>query len=334
MAFFLWLPALLLAALSDPSAASAGTSICNDTGALHQLAVTARTDGSWITQGWQALAPGDCVDPLPEGYEGRFFYFRAESPGHQFRDDSIRFCTKAGPFRAGGSGDCNARGYREQAFARARISTDSQKIALSSRSQASVAAPDTDAAGSTPYAAEVVLQGCSPEQDGSPAACRFVGGGMEIRATAGKPAAAPVFAFLLTLQRGAPLAVEGELISSFVSHGDLDLHSAALRQPNHHDRLLKRMQGRWVSAADPGDSFTLSGAVRQVSYRGSAMAPEFVSVQDGCRGTSTAGDFLLARDSERGTSLCYRIQSLSSDELSLIYLPRGTRLVYRRLPEG
>ncbi|UWQ42623.1 DUF1036 domain-containing protein [Leisingera aquaemixtae] len=334
MAFFLWLPALLLAALSEPAAASAGTSICNDTGALHQLAVTARTDGSWITQGWQALAPGDCTNPLPEGYQGRFFYFRAESPGYQFRDDSIRFCTKAGPFRAGGSGDCAARGYREQAFARARISTDSQKIPLSSRSQAAAAAPDTDAAGGTPYTAAVVLQGCSPEQEGAPAACRFVGGGMEIRATAGKQAAVPAFAFLMTLQQGAPLAVEGELISSFGSHGDLDLHSAALRQPNRHDRLLRQMQGRWVSAADPGDSFTLSGAVRQVSYRGSAMPPEFVSVLDTCHGAGTAGDFLLARDSERGTGLCYRIQSLGSDELTLIYLPRGTRLVYRRLPEG
>ncbi|UWQ59674.1 DUF1036 domain-containing protein [Leisingera caerulea] len=333
MAFFLWLPALLLAALTDPAAANAGTSICNDTGALHQLAVSVRTEGGWVTEGWQALAPGDCINPLPEGHQGRFFYFRAESPGYQFRDDSIRFCTKSGPFRAGG-GDCAARGYREQAFARVRTAADGQEILLSSRSQAAAAAEHSAAAAATPYAADVVFQGCSQRQPGATVACRFVGDGMEIRAASGETAAAPVFALLMGLQQGALLAVEGELTSFFGSHGELDLHSAALRQPNRHDRILQQMQGKWVSAADPGDSFTIAGAVRQVSYMGSAMPPEFVSVQDSCRGADYAGEFLIARDSERGTSLCYRIHSLSPDELTLIYLPRGNRLVYRRQPEG
>lgn len=331
MAFFLWLPALLLAGLTDLPAANAGTSICNDTGALHQLAVSVRTGGRWVTEGWQTLAPGDCINPLPAGHQDRFFYFRAESPGYQFRDDSIRFCTNSGPFRAG-RGDCAARGYREQAFARVRTAADGEEILLSSRSQAAAAAEHSAAAGK-PYAADVVFQGCSRSQSGATVACRFVGGGMEIRAASGEMAAAPEFAMLMGLQQGAPLTVEGELTSFFGSHGELDLHSAALRNPNRHDLVLQQMQGKWVSAADPGDSFTVSGAVRQVSYMGSAMPPEFISVQDSCRGADYAGDFLIARDSERGTSLCYRIQSLDSDELTLIYLPRGNRLVYRRQPE-
>lgn len=334
MAFFLWLPALLLAALTDLPAAHAATSICNDTGASHQLAVTVRADGGWVTQGWQSLAPSDCINPLPEGHQGRFFYFRAESPGYTFLDDSIRFCTRAGSFRAEGGGDCAARGYREQGFARGLTSVGARQILLSSRTQAEEAAEEPAATDGTPYAADVILQGCSQAAADAAVTCRFVGGGMEIRAEGGGEAAAPAFALLMGLQQGAPLAVRGEMISSFGSYGEMDLHHAALRKPNRQDRILQQMQGKWVSAADPGDGFTIAGAVRQVSYMGSAMPPEFIAVQDSCRGMGYVGDFLMARDSERGTTLCYQIKSLSSDKLTLVYLPRGNRLEYRRQPEG
>lgn len=334
MAVLLWLPALLLAALTDLHAANAGTGICNDTGAVHQLAVTVRGTGGWVTQGWHALAPGGCSNPLPDGYEGRFFYFRAESAGYTFSDDSIRFCTKNGPFRIEGSGDCAARGFLEQGFARARTSDSAQKILLSSRSQPAEPPGRHAAAEETTYTADVTLQGCSRQVEGAAVACRFAREGVEIRALSGKAATAPVFALLMGLEQGAPLTIEGKMISSYGAYGELDLHSAKLRAPTRHDEILQRLQGEWVSAADPGDRFTISGAVRQVSYMGSAMAPEFIAVQDSCDGVDFTADFLMARDSEGGTSLCYQIKSLSSGELTLIYLPRGNRLVYRRLPEG
>ncbi|KIC07301.1 hypothetical protein RA19_24635 [Leisingera sp. ANG-M1] len=330
MALYLWLPALLLAVLLEPLAASAGASICNDTGELHLLAVSTRADSGWVSEGWTRLPPGACTDPVPKGYQGKFFYFRAESPGRQFRDDSIRFCTAPGRFRIDGSKECRSRGYAEKGFAKARTGQTAPRIQLSSRSvRQEPRATDAGSSG-VPFSAQVVFQGCTPMRAEQTVSCRFVGNGMEIGASGRDRKEDTVFSFLQGLQQGALLMIEGEMTSFFGSSGELALHSAALRKPGKFDRILQEMQGEWRLQDDPSDKFTVTGAIRQVTYRGSVMAPEYLSVQSSCRGLGYVGDFLMAWDSEHGASLCYQIKALSSDEMTLIYLPRGTRLVYRR----
>ncbi|WP_264210255.1 DUF1036 domain-containing protein [Leisingera thetidis] len=332
MAKFLWLAGLLLAALLKAPAGEARIRICNDTEALHHLAVAARANGSWVAQGWQPVVPGGCFEPVPDGYQGRFFYFRTESPGYRFRDDSIRFCTAPGRFRAADHGDCAALGYAEQGFAKAVAKPADQRILLSTRSQAVTGSAAEAAPAGLPFAAEVVFQGCKPLATPETVACRFVGGGLEIGSEGRVQVSDPVFTFLLGLLPGAPLAIEGEMTSLFGTSGALDLQSVTPRAPNRFDRMLQQMQGEWLSVRNPKDRFSISGAVRQVSYAGRRMTPEFVSIQESCRGADRTGDFLMAWDSLRGTSLCYRIQSLTSGSMTLVYLPRGIRLDYRRLP--
>ncbi|WP_291728642.1 DUF1036 domain-containing protein [Leisingera sp. F5] len=342
MANWLWPTALLLAALLDLPAAQAGTSICNDTEALHQLAVTLRADGRWVVKGWQQLIPGACAEPVPEGYQGRFFYFRAESPGYRFRDDSVRFCTGQGRFRIEDGSDCSTQGYAEQGFAKAVTGPDQQQILLSTRSKperrkAAVAAAG-DGHDATEdefhYAAEVVFQGCEQQKSPGAVTCRFVGGGMEIGAVGKVRISDPVFTFLLGLVRGTPLAIDGEIVTRFGSFAELDLHSVTPRSPNRFDKMLQHMQGEWRSVQNPKDRIVISGAVRQVRYGGRQMTPEFITIQQSCRGMEFSGDFLMAWDRQSGTRLCYRIKSLTGDGMTLIYMPRGTRLDYERVPGG
>ncbi|UWQ76145.1 DUF1036 domain-containing protein [Leisingera sp. M658] len=342
MANWLWPTALLLAALFDLPAAQAGPSICNDTEALHHLAISLRIDGRWVVQGWQPLMPGDCTEPVPAGYQGRFLYFRAKSPGYRFRDDSVRFCTAQGRFRIEHDSGCTAQGYAMQGFAKTLTAPTGPQVLLSSRSQserrqAAVAAAE-DGHDATEdqlhYAAEVVFQGCKQQKSTGAVTCSFVGGGMEFGAVGKVRISDPVFTFLLGLVRGTPLAIDGEIVTRFGSFAELELHSVTPRVPNRFDKMLQNMQGEWQSVQNPKDQFAISGAVRQVRYGGRQMTPEFVTIQQSCRGIGFTADFLMAWDSQSGTRLCYQINSLTRDGMTLIYLPRGTRLDYERLPGG
>lgn len=334
----LWLPALLLAALFYTTDAQARPRICNDTGALHHLAVVLRDGGSWVAQGWHHLHPNDCTEPVPRGYQGKFFYFRSEGPGYSFRDDSVQFCTAPGRFRIPHGGDCAGKDEVLRGFAKADIGQPVQSILLSTRSKGGgegEAAPRRDqkhhsADDELHYTADVVFQGCSVNPAEATVTCKFVGHGMEIGSEGHLHVSDPVFTYLLGLLRGAPLEIDGEMITRFGSFGELDLHSVTPRVPDRFDGLLEQMQGLWQSDRSPLDRFRITGAVRQVSYGGRQMTPEFLSVKDGCDGAGE-GDFLLAWDSLRGSSLCYRIETLAKDRMTLIYLPRGIRLDYRRV---
>ena len=342
----LWLPVLLLAALLETTAAQAGTRICNDTEALHQLAVTLHTGGRWVAQGWQPLLPGDCAEPVPEGYHSKFFYFRAEGAGYRFRDDSVRFCTAPGRFRIADDNVCELPNQSRQGFAKALTGARERTVQLSSRlhpaSGAAAAAPlqeihrasadGAQRADRSHYAVDVVFQGCTLQGETETVTCKFIGNGMEIGAEGRVQISDPVFTYLLGLLRGAPLAIDGEMITRFGSFGELELHSVTPRTPNRFDKMLQQMQGEWLSERNPKDRFSISGAVRRVRYGGAEMTPEFITIQESCRDLQGAGDYLMAWDSQRGTSICYLIQFLGAERMTLVYLPRGTRLDYRRMP--
>ncbi|OBY25979.1 hypothetical protein A9D60_20685 [Leisingera sp. JC1] len=334
----LWLPALLLAALLDMTGAEAGPRICNDTPALHHLAVVLRDGGRWVAQGWQDLHPGGCAEPAPRGYEGKFLYFRSEAAGRSFRDDGVWFCTAPGQFRIPRSSECAGKDQVLRGFAKAEMGQRERPVFLSARSKGGgdgkIESRPRDHPHRTGnglhYSAEVVFQGCKLNPEEETVTCKFVGHGMEIGSEGRLQVSDPVFTYLLGLLRGAPLEIDGQMITRFGSFGELDLHSVAPRVPDRFDGLLRQMQGRWQSERSPLDRFTITGAVRRVSYGGRQMTPEFLSVQDSCD-DAVDGDFLLAWDSLRGSSLCYRIETLARDRMTLIYMPRGIRLGYRRV---
>ncbi|UWQ77889.1 DUF1036 domain-containing protein [Leisingera sp. S132] len=335
----LWLPALLLAALLDTTAAQAGPRICNDTDALHHLAVVLREGGSWVARGWQHLNPGECAEPAPDPYNGRFLYFRAESPGYRYRDDSVRFCTAPGRFRIPHGGGCTGENQVPLRFAKAAAD---QKVLLSARSAGGAgqaAAREKDPhhphdlrTGGQHYTAEVTFQGCRLNPRKETATCQFIGDGIELAAQGRLQVSDPLFTYLLGLLRGTSLVIDGEMTSRFGAFGELDLHSVTPRVPGRLDKILHRMQGRWQSERRPLDRFIISGAVRRASYGGRQMTPEFLSVRSSCEGKARSeGEYLQAWDSQRGSSMCYRIEALTQDRLTLVYMPNGIRLDYRRI---
>ncbi|AHD02914.1 hypothetical protein METH_06050 [Leisingera methylohalidivorans DSM 14336] len=336
---YLWLPVLLLDVFFGQMAARAGTRICNDTKVQHQLAVTLHTGGRWVAQGWQPLPSGDCAEPVPQGYHRNYFYFRAESPGYRFRDDSVRFCTAPGRFRIEDGADCALQDPARQGFAKAVFDTENRTIQLSRRSHpasgsAAIVPPQEirrDAENKEHYSVDVVFQGCTQPDAAEFVTCRFVGNGMKFGAEGRVEISDPVFTYLLGLLHGTPLEVDGEMTTRFGNSGSLELYSVTPRAPNRFDRMLEQMQGEWMSERNPMDRFEISGAVRRFSYGGIELPPEFIAVQGSCGGTEEEGDYLKVWDSLSSTSLCYQIKSLTDETMTLIYLPQGTRLDYWRL---
>ena len=129
---------------------------------------------------------------------------------------------------------------------------------------------------------------------------------------------------------GTPMVVEGIVEQAFGGTAGIRLSSVSGRVAESQDRVLQRLQGDWISEADPNDEFTITGSERDGYYAGLGILAESISVQDSCGGVSVRPPYLYAHDQEGGVGLCYEIVSASADELLLSYLPRGNRLRYLR----
>lgn len=350
MARYLWLLSLTLAVGFGSVPAQASTRICNDTEQVQELAISARIAGGWVSEGWDRLEPGGCLSVPPEGHTGRFFYFRAESPGYDFRDDSIYFCTQPGRFRIEGAKGCLSRGFQRQGFARVRLDQSDpsnqpdRDILLGSRlivgqgqggEQTDAVAdhqgtPQPEASAATEdYQADVVLQSCQ-RGDGTEISCQLIAPEMQLTTNSSLAGDQDALAFVAGLPRGAPLRVEGRLLNRFGRSARLELHKAAPRRANQFDNLRSRLQGEWHSLDDAEDSFTIRAVTRQAVLRGRRMAPELISVQSNCDASEQPGQYLVAWEAQSSTSLCYEIVSLTNELLVLRYLPRGIDLRYRR----
>lgn len=100
--------------------------------------------------------------------------------------------------------------------------------------------------------------------------------------------------------------------------------------PVMQEGILKSLQGGWYSAADTRDRFLVDGTTRQSLYDGASAAQERIGVSWHCGSYSGGGSYLRAQ-SEGGEELCYSIDSLSSDELLLTYMPTGETLHFYRM---
>jgi len=97
------------------------------------------------------------------------------------------------------------------------------------------------------------------------------------------------------------------------------------------DDLLRQMQGGWYSQDDPNSQITVLGAERVDTYDVQEMGSAYLRVQDRCNDYQNAGPYLIAREPETGTTDCYVIDYIDTREMTLMYLPRGNFLTYRRL---
>lgn len=320
------------------SPARAELEICNDTEALHNVAIGYKQEGGWVSEGWWQLAPSACFTAIKGELEFQFYYYRAESPDHIFEHDRLSFCTYENLFAITGDNDCVRRGYEKSYFAKIDVGKGtesfSQPISIHSKRIEGQAKPDqysNPGAWGTAFQADVVFHGCSPLFRGTDWFCSFVGAGRLYMVHQDPRNSTEIYNILRKMAPGAPVQIEGDWFGLYDNSVQLVLRSVVERAPNYEDEIYKKLQGDWYSVADPNDEFTVIGSGRQNRYGGALTSIEYISVLPTCGAFETKGDYLYAWSIHGGTSLCYAIKELSQTELVLIYLPRGTELRYHRL---
>jgi uncharacterized membrane protein len=331
----------LLALLLQPAAASAELKFCNQTEVRHSVGVGYKTDAGWTSSGWWNVDPGQCKTPLTGDLEYQVYYYLAEANGRVFADEGYTFCTRSTAFDITGDADCEARGYDLSRFR--SIDTGDTDVDFTVYIDDTISRPDPAVLGKKqtvdpangpgtwgePYvSASAVFQGCIG--DAEVAYCTFHADGARFFVYDDGRTPPAVMRAMRDNLPGAPIEVRGDLEAIYDRSADIVLRQVLARPWNRWDRVLARLQGSWSSLDDPKAGFTILGAELENAYDGQPGGREYLNMRGSC-GTFEGSEYLVRRDEETGDTLCYSIENLGDSNLTLMYLPRGNLLEYRRV---
>ncbi|WP_291728656.1 DUF1036 domain-containing protein [Leisingera sp. F5] len=318
------------------SPAFSGLEVCNKAGQSLSLAIGYSSDGDWISEGWWNIPAGACKTPVGGDLKKRYYYYRANASGEAFASGDYTFCTSPEPFTIHGDTRCGPRGYETQGFRKLDTGETATHFTLTLNAAAETPAKQAPAQpqGSTPgsfgepYSDNVTLQGCYSEGQRE---CSFHAGGTKFFVRDDGRTPQFVFSVMETLDSGTPMTVEGDLEAVYDRTADVVLRDVSVRSWNEHDGLLNKLQGHWYSVDDPNAQFTVLGAERDNSYDGAYAGRDYLAVSERCFNFEGGGPYLYAREEETGEDYCYVIDYVDHLELTLMYLPRGNILRYRKL---
>ena len=333
--------AMIMAGL--PAIADAGLEICNDTDARQTVAVGYKSGDDWMSEGWWNLDPGACDVVIGGDLENRYYYLLAQSRGWTFADENIHFCTTPDAFTITGDTDCEGRGYRTGKFAK----IDTGKTALHyvvqlaaflrrdrpdpARETAKAAAPSAEAGEryGDPYQSDTArFQDCVFETEAP--FCTFHDNGTKFFVHDDGRTPSGVIRAMQGYLPGTPVDLHGDLIAIYDRTADIVLRRILPRPYNRQDAVLEKLQGQWYAVDDPASTFTVLGSERETVYDGAWSGLDYLGVATSCD-RFDSGEYLIARGEESGETFCYGIESISDRELSLMFLPVGNYLDYRKL---
>lgn len=318
----------------SPAPVLAGLEICNDTEVRQSVALGYKKDGQWISEGWYNFDPDQCRTLLSGDLKNRYYYVTATAKGWSFDDEKIAFCVQNEAFDITGDEDCEARGYLKAHFRAIDTGKTAKtfRYALGAYSRPNEPEPVEMGPPGTygePYSAAGVFQGCGAE-DG-PYHCAFYAEGYKILVYDRAPTPKSVLQFMKALSPGDPVSATGDLAAVYDSSAELVARSVTDRPWTEADTLLSLMQGRWQSVEDPFSEIWISGSEKTGVYDGDTLSIEAITLRTWCEDFSDGGLYLNLRDIETGETYCYTVENAETESLSLMYLPRGNFLDYRRI---
>lgn len=312
--------------------AMAELKFCNKSNAEHSFAVAYKEGGVYKSEGWWNIAPGDCKIVVGGDLKRRYYYMRATAKGRDPAGGGFQFCTTQKPFDIKGDEDCKARGYDESGFRKFDTGETAKSYTLNlvePKPVASAEPVDEPGRYGEPYSNNVVFQECLSEDNER--YCAFHASGIKFYIYEDGRGSESAFNALWGMLPGTPIGVSGDLVEVFDSSAEFVLREVNVRAQAEADIYLQKLQGYWYAVDDPAAQFNILGAERIDHYDGNMGRTEYLSVQDYCEDVSGVGPYLYARDPESGEGLCYLIDYIDEFEMTLMYLPRGNFLQYRKL---
>jgi len=314
-----------------PCAANAELEVCNDTEVRQTVAIGYKGQDDWVSEGWWNIQPGDCATPVKGDLTRRYYYIMSKASGWVFDDENIVFCTTSDAFTIVGDDDCEARGHRKDRFAKIDTGKTAKAFNVALSAVTRPAPPQEPEPGQygEPFSDAATFQGCNTEID--PGYCSFYIDATKFFAYDDGRSNPYAFKLLMGLTPGTPVSVEGELVGVFDATAELVLTEVDTRAWTEADGLLDLMQGYWYAVDDPASQFNILGAERIGYYDGTYSGTEAIAVREWCDAFEGDGPYLYARDPENGEQYCYQITYVGDLDMTLMYLPAGRFLDYRRL---
>jgi uncharacterized membrane protein len=321
---------LTISLTSFGGAVQAGLTICNKADVQHSFAVAFKDGDSYSSKGWWNINPGDCKIVIGGDLKRRYYYFRAIATGREFTGAEYAFCTVQASFDIVGDENCTSRGYDKSLFKKLDTGKSAKDFTLN-LVVSDPSAPLGVQAGKygEPYSDNVVFQECS-FRDGANY-CAFHGNGTKFFIYDDGRTPQSVLSTLRGFLPGTPISVSGDLVGVYDTTAEVVLREVYERGYDRSDALLEQMQGYWYAVDDANAQFNILGAERENQYDGALSGTEYLSIQESCNEFSGGGPYLYAREEETGEGYCYAIESIGDFEMTLMYLPRGNFLDYRKL---
>lgn len=333
------LPAFLLAALiSGPLAlaaaedAHAGLRFCNATDASASVAIGYEAEGgTWTSEGWWRLDPGDCKTVVAGDLKRHVYYWRATSKRYSWASRRFMFCTSPTVFTIEGDDACEERGYDRNPFNEIRIKTGVTEFTFTLNppggdapvADAEPAAPQSDPPGThgEPYTISGFLGGC--EGLDTAVACTLYANGFRYQAVSGGPTPLAVIERLMDLPVNTPMTWSGDMISTYGAQAEVTIRQAREEGADPYAAVRKRLQGYWASAEDPLYTLLLAGDLFEESYQDIPTDTRIVEIAAACEGSKGSGPYLIAHPySGDEDERCFEIVEATSD--SLVLFPLGT----------
>lgn len=344
-----------------PAKSEAKLMFCNESGKSRSVAVGYKEDGKWISKGWWNVDDKKCVTPIKEDLKTTFYYYRATSSGGDFDGGNYFFCSTGKAFTIEGDENCKSRGYERSNFRELKLAPgtlgfrltlndktiyqDGKKPAKAApaKPQAKVK-PKPDVQEKTgantgpgafgiPYTTTGIYRGCH-ELDGS-TKCFFEVKNKPYVIARDKRSHIDVLNRMRDIGNGERFEFEGDILSQNNFFTEVTVRSMESLQDTPNEIMMNKLAGTWRSMDDPNSQLVFStDFVRQEYYQGELSSQEIVDFTEVCADPQVlASDAKLLQLTGSGGPddvLCYEIVQNTYDRLTLMYLPRGNFLEYKR----
>lgn len=343
MRVFRVLRPLLVCALPIPATA-AGLDFCNSTDETVSVAIGYNDNGTWTSEGWWQAEPGACTTAVSGDLSRRYYYWRAVSKRHSWeRDDQkYMFCTSSEVFTITGDEDCDARGYRREAFNEIDLEgAKSFTMTLNASTPAPADEPEYDepAAGDPgfdaapgtfgePYSIEGLLSHCDWFDEGL--GCTVLADGWRYVATSYDNTPADTLIALDELGVNVPLSISGDMISYEGAEALVTIRDWARAGNDPYAEIRRGLQGFWTSADDARYQVMIHGASFEEYYDQLPQEAFTMQFREGCPGAPGGGAAfqIVARDGTEDR--CAFVSALSSMSFELFVAGTMRPLTFQR----
>lgn len=304
---------MLFIAVGSPAAAK--LEFCNQTSETVRVAIGYKGPADWTSEGWWSLPAGACKTVQAAALSGHYYY-RAIGETLDWEQERYFFCTGDSPFTIEGDRNCEARGYRREAFNALPRDPDTASFTMNLTAGGRTDTAGDSGPGGEPITVNGLLSHC--EVTDASVYCELHADGWRYVATADGVTPHEWLEYFLELPANTPMTWRGEMRDVGATSVDVALADYELEGHDPFAGIRFDMQGAWVSDDDSSYLLIVQGGVFEELYDGIPTDTSFMTLASGCPGQGgDGGTYAIVRSIQGGEPRCFLVDHVGGHELSL-----------------